>query len=68
MSAITRQEWDSYTNDEKYKYVTTLEKLISERERVLNTIPECPIHGAGCVPHAVEWVKRRVAAEKEEQP
>jgi len=29
--------------------------LLSERERVLEAIPECEAHGQ-CVPHAVEWV------------
>lgn len=36
--------------------------LLEQRERVLNAIPECPMHGPDCVPHAVEWVH---AAEKD---
>jgi hypothetical protein len=32
------------------------DKLLAERERVLAEIPECPVHGSGCVPHAVEWI------------
>ena len=32
------------------------EKLLEQRQRVLNAIPDCPTHGANCVPHAVEWV------------
>jgi hypothetical protein len=36
--------------------------LLNERQRVLDAIPACPAHGA-CVPHALEWVARRVGAE-----
>lgn len=32
-------------------------KLLAERERVLNAIPECPTHGSMCVPHALDWVE-----------
>lgn len=32
------------------------DKLLAERDRLLNTIPACPAHGAGCVPHAIAWV------------
>jgi len=37
------------------------DKLLIERERVLNAIPECPPHGKGCVPHALEWIAKRHA-------
>ena len=30
--------------------------ILAEREKVLNAIPECPVHGSGCVPHALEWI------------
>lgn len=30
--------------------------LLAERQRVLDAIPECPVHGA-CVPHALEWIE-----------
>lgn len=40
------------------------DKLLAERERVLRAIPECPVHGAGCVPHALEWIERAKAAEE----
>jgi len=32
------------------------EKLLEQRQRVLNAIPDCPTHGANCVPHAIEWI------------
>jgi hypothetical protein len=31
------------------------DRLLAERKRVMDAIPECPAHGE-CVPHAVEWV------------
>ena len=31
-------------------------KVIAERDRLLNAIPECAAHGQ-CVPHAIQWVK-----------
>lgn len=39
------------------EYIATLEKLLAERDRLLAEIPLCPDHGAGCVPHAIEWVR-----------
>jgi len=33
------------------------EKILTERERVLKAIPECPDHGE-CVPHALEWIEK----------
>jgi len=32
-------------------------KLLTERQRVLDAIPPCSMHGA-CVPHALEWIER----------
>lgn len=32
--------------------------LLNDRDRVLNAIPECPVHGSGCVPHALEWIAK----------
>ncbi len=34
------------------------EKLLQERERVLHAIPPCKVHGADCVPHALDWLQR----------
>jgi hypothetical protein len=33
------------------------EKIIEERNRLLNDCPPCPVHGEGCVPHAREWLQ-----------
>ena len=31
-------------------------KLLNERQKLLDAIPECEIHGK-CVPHALEWIE-----------
>jgi len=30
--------------------------LYEERQRVLDVIPKCPVHGK-CVPYAIEWIE-----------
>lgn len=36
------------------------DKLLEQRQRVLDAIPECPVHGP-CVPHALEWIEQAKA-------
>lgn len=31
--------------------------LLKGRDQLLESIPECPIHGK-CVPHALEWISQ----------
>jgi hypothetical protein len=48
------------TDDELKQLREELEvtdRILAEREKVLNAIPECPVHGSGCVPHAIEWIE-----------
>jgi hypothetical protein len=33
------------------------ELLLEERQRVLDAIPRCELHGS-CVPHALEWIEK----------
>jgi hypothetical protein len=47
------------------QYVTLVERELREKARVLLAIPECPVHGPGCVPHAVEWVEAQKRKEGE---
>jgi hypothetical protein len=42
-------------------------KLLNERQRVLDAIPECQIHGK-CVPHAIEWVEEMKANDGNTYP
>ncbi len=37
------------------------DKLLSERQRVLDAIPQCEVHGS-CIPHAFEWIEKAKAA------
>lgn len=37
------------------------EDLFYERNRLLMSIPECPVHGPGCVPHALDWIEAQKA-------
>lgn len=48
--------------DELVDLLNVNEKLLAERQRVLDSIPECPIHGGNCVPHAIEWIDKMKSA------
>lgn len=37
--------------------IATDDALLAERQRLLDSIPDCPEHGGGCVPHAIDWVE-----------
>ena len=46
--------------DELLSLLNANEHLLAERQRVLDAIPECEVHGGNCVPHAIEWINARV--------
>lgn len=48
-------------DDDASQEIRVLNYLLAERERVLDAIPPCPSHGSSCVPHALDWVNRKVA-------
>ena len=48
------------TPDEIVQRLNVNERLLYERQKVLDAIPECEQHGRNCVPHALEWIKARV--------
>lgn len=33
------------------------EELLNDRQRLLDAIPECPVHGK-CIPYALEWIEK----------
>ena len=37
--------------------------LLDRRQEVLDAIPECKEHGVGCIPHAMEWIKKQKEGE-----
>lgn len=45
-------------------FIENSEAVHNERVRVLNAIPECPEHGRGCVPHALEWVEAQLSGRE----
>ena len=44
--------------------VKVTDELLADAMRVVHAIPGCSAHGAACVPHAIEWIKRRVNLDK----
>ena len=32
--------------------------LLENRNRLLDAIPPCPIHGSQCIPHALDWIEQ----------
>ena len=52
------------TSEDLKRYIRVTEELLVERNRVLDAVPECPVHGPQCVPHALEWIKEK--ANKQE--
>lgn len=61
----TREEWDNYTDDEKFQSLQLTEKDNAEMRSVLEEVPECPQHGF-CLPHAREWIKYAVYQKGQE--
>lgn len=43
-------------------FIRNAEAVHNERARVLNAIPECPVHGRGCIPHALEWIEEKASS------
>jgi len=38
------------------KEIEVDDKLLADYRRVLDAIPECPVHGH-CIPHAIDWIE-----------
>lgn len=36
------------------------DKLLAERQKVIDLIPECQVHGGNCIPHALEWIQKQL--------
>lgn len=56
---IVRANLTAMDHPSLVEHAIVLEKLITERDRLLDAVPRCPEHGPGCVPHAIEWVARK---------
>jgi methyl coenzyme M reductase subunit D len=50
---------------EKLKHeLEVTDLLLNERQKLLDAIPECPVHGK-CIPHALEWIEKHKGQEIE---
>ena len=52
----SRDYWEEEAKRLERELAVT-DSLLVERQRVLDAIPECPVHGP-CVPHALEWITK----------
>lgn len=52
----------SETVDKLKQELEVTEKLLNERQRVSDAIPECKAHRS-CVPHAIEWIEEMKSKE-----
>lgn len=43
--------------EEAKREIATDDRLLADRDRLLDAIPPCQSHGNRCIPHAVAWVK-----------
>lgn len=39
------------------KEIKVTDDLLADRQRLLDAIPECEVHGK-CIPHALEWIEK----------
>ena len=44
--------------------ISTDDRLIAERDRLVAAIPQCPVHGP-CIPYAIEWVEKAILMMQE---
>ena len=58
--AAILMDGQALTIDNLITLLNANEHLLAERQRVLEAIPECPLHGNNCVPHAIEWIESKV--------
>lgn len=52
-----RRAWGKIRKYREEIYVA--DKLIAERNRLINAIPQCPVHGP-CIPYSIEWVEKAI--------
>ncbi len=54
-----QMDGESLKIDEVVRLLNTNERLLADRQGVLDIIPECPVHGV-CIPYAVDWIRERL--------
>jgi hypothetical protein len=58
-----KQDIANMSRAELEGYALLLNKMIDDRDEVINLIPPCPEHGTRCIPYAKEWVMEQLAKE-----
>jgi hypothetical protein len=59
------EAWKDEEIERLKKELRLTDELLAERNRVLEAIPACLIHGSQCIPHALVWIKSHVESEPE---
>lgn len=60
-SCLKNRNTIEYLNSRIFNLEKDLEvsdHLLNERNKVLNAIPKCKVHGSQCIPNAIEWIER----------
>jgi len=57
-AAVKNPSYAVETLEEARELLRIMDKLLEARGSVLDAIPVCYIHGAQCVPHAIEWIEK----------
>lgn len=53
---------DALTESDTVKELKLTNQRVASLEHLLDAIPECPAHGKGCIPYAMEWIDKAKAA------
>lgn len=62
MAFESKAEWDALTPDEQWQCMQLSEQHEAELNKLLYLF-ECPEHGQGCIPYAIDEVKRLQSVE-----
>jgi len=56
-SVIDKKNALQKENEELKREIAADDIIIGGRKQLLAEIPECPMHGEGCIPNAIEWIE-----------
>lgn len=57
IATMTIGRWDDAPDSSKDEELRLTNQRNASLEHILDAIPPCPAHGAGCIPHALEWIQ-----------
>ena len=55
--ALILMDGQAISTEQAIEALNVNERLLEDRQRVIDAIPECHAHGNNCVPHALEWLR-----------